>query len=286
VAGAGRGGAGSRSGGRPGLGSPPVPPEASITPGEIARIAAFERESIVRVADERVAIPEGWVARTPALPLVYFLNHVRVNVPIETDQALELLERHMSHMPYRYLAVADEPSGERLAAELRPAGWKVGRDVLMAFTGELDRGLDTTAVVDSEEADVLGLMTQWVGEDDETRGRPEMVRQVVEASRLTWRARNARHFTVRAGDGSVIGMTMLFSDGKVAQVEDVYVVAEARGRGLGRALVTHAVARALDEAHELVFIPADDEDWPKELYAKLGFTAAARRWTFHRWMSA
>jgi GNAT superfamily N-acetyltransferase len=254
--------------------------------GEAARIAAFERESIARVADELAAIPEGWVARSRSLPLVYWVNHVRVNVPIETEEALELLERHMSETAYRHLVVGHEPSGERLANELRPSGWKTGRDLLMAFTGELDRGLDTSAVVDSQESDVLGLMTRWVGEDEECRGNPEMIRQVVEASRLTWRARNARHFTVRDRDGSVLGMTMLFSDGSIAQVEDVYVVSEGRGQGLGRMLVTHAVRQALDGAHELVFIPADDEDWPKELYEKVGFTPVARHWTFHRWTSA
>lgn len=263
-----------------------MPRGASITPDEIARIRAFDRESIARAADEVVTIPEGWVTRAPSLPLVYFLNQVRVNVPLETADALELLERHVGEMPYRHLVVGHEASGERLAAELRPAGWKVGRDVLMAFTGEIDRSLDTSAVVESAEADVLGLMTQWVGEDEETRGQPEMIRQVVEAARRTWAARNARHFTVRDRDGSVLGITMLFSDGAIAQVEDVYVAPEARGQGLGRMLVTHAVRQALEGDHDLVFIPADDEDWPKELYAKVGFTPVARPWTFHRWMNA
>jgi GNAT superfamily N-acetyltransferase len=250
------------------------------------RIRAFERESIALVADELVAIPEGWVARSPSLRWVYSLNHVRVNEPIETADALALLERHMGELPYRHLVLGDEPTGERLAAELRPAGWKIERDVLMAFTGEADRGLDTSAVTEVPEADVVGLMTRWVSEDEECRGQPEMIRQFVEASRLTWRARNARHFAVLDPDGSPAGMTMLFSDGSIAQVEDVYVTAEARGRGLGRALVTHAVVQALERGHGLLFIPADDEDWPKELYAKVGFEPVARLWAAHRRMSA
>lgn len=238
------------------------------------------------MADELVPIPEGWVARGSSLPLVYNLNHIRVNVPVDPAKALELLERHMGDRPYRHLLVAHEPSGERLAAALRPAGWKVERDVLMAFNGELDRSLDTSGVIEVAEADALRLMARWMGEDKECREQPEMLAQVLEAIRLTWRAGNARHFAVLDRNGSVAGITMLFSDGSTAEVEDVYVAPEERGRGFGRMLVTHAVAQALDGGHELVFIPADDEGWPKELYAKIGFEPVARLWVFHRWINA
>jgi GNAT superfamily N-acetyltransferase len=152
----------------------------------------------------------------------------------------------------------------------------------MVFTGELDHSLDTSTVVESEEADALGLMTRWVGEDEEFRGQQELIRQIVEGARRTWAGRKGRHFTVRGRDGSVLGMTTLFSDGAIAQVEDVYVAPEARGRGFGRVLVTHAVRQALEARHELVFIAADHEDWPKDLYAKVGFTPVAQVWSFHR----
>jgi hypothetical protein len=37
------------------------------------------------------------------------------------------------------------------------------------------------------------------------------------------------------------------------------------------AVVQRALAQAIAAEHDLVFLLADDEDWPKELYAKLGF---------------
>ena len=49
-----------------------------------------------------------------------------------------------------------------------------------------------------------------------------------------------------------------------------------RGRGLGRAIVQHA----LDEArrdHDVVFLEALADDWPRLLYAKLGFDVVDRR---------
>jgi ribosomal protein S18 acetylase RimI-like enzyme len=77
-------------------------------------------------------------------------------------------------------------------------------------------------------------------------------------------------------------MTKLRTEGNVAQIEDVYTVPEARGRGHARALVTHAVAVAKADAPELIFIMADDDDWPKELYARIGFERTGRLLQFHK----
>ena len=47
-------------------------------------------------------------------------------------------------------------------------------------------------------------------------------------------------------------------------------------------MCTPAVEAALDTGHELVFIVADDEDWPKDLYERLGFGPVGRPWCFTR----
>ena len=52
-----------------------------------------------------------------------------------------------------------------------------------------------------------------------------------------------------------------------------------RGRGLAKSVV----ARALEEsqhAHEFTFLVASADDWPKELYRKLGFETAGSIWDF------
>jgi predicted GNAT family acetyltransferase len=56
-----------------------------------------------------------------------------------------------------------------------------------------------------------------------------------------------------------------------AWVEDVYTVPDARERGYARTLVTHATAIARSERKGLTFIIADDDDWPKNLYSRIGF---------------
>jgi predicted GNAT family acetyltransferase len=82
--------------------------------------------------------------------------------------------------------------------------------------------------------------------------------------------------------GSLAAITVLYSDGSVAQVEDVYTVPEERNRGHARALVTKAVEVARAVGYELVFIVADADDWPRHLYRRIGFEPVGRTWALHR----
>ena len=53
-----------------------------------------------------------------------------------------------------------------------------------------------------------------------------------------------------------------------------------RNRGLARATVMRALAASRAAGHDLTFLIADRDDWPKELYAKLGFDEIGRIWEF------
>jgi ribosomal protein S18 acetylase RimI-like enzyme len=53
-----------------------------------------------------------------------------------------------------------------------------------------------------------------------------------------------------------------------------------RNRGLARAVVSKALGEARASDHDLVFLIADRDDWPKELYGKLGFDVVGRIWEF------
>jgi ribosomal protein S18 acetylase RimI-like enzyme len=72
-------------------------------------------------------------------------------------------------------------------------------------------------------------------------------------------------------------------DGLDAQVENVDTLEEFRGRGVARSVVLRAVEAARDADAEHVFIVADDADWPRELYARLGFDRVGRTRQFTRW---
>ena len=46
--------------------------------------------------------------------------------------------------------------------------------------------------------------------------------------------------------------------------------------------MSQAVALARDASQEPIFIVADDNDWPKLLYERLGFRGVGNLWQFHR----
>jgi ribosomal protein S18 acetylase RimI-like enzyme len=72
-------------------------------------------------------------------------------------------------------------------------------------------------------------------------------------------------------DRGVVSYTDLYVDGADAQVEDIGTLPEHRGRGYASAVVLAAIAAARNKGAEFVFLVADKEDWPKELYRRLGF---------------
>jgi GNAT superfamily N-acetyltransferase len=245
-----------------------------------ARALAFQRETLALIADEVTDVAEGCVVRSAALPLVWSLNHLRVMHPIGFDEAVAAAERHLQDLPYRHLMVEEDAGAEQLAAQFRSACWEVDVELTMLMAGDRDREVDLSNVVDASEEETLELYGRWIAEDYEEP--PEAQRQVVEHTRLIWRARNARRFGVPAQSGALASMTVLMSGGPVAQVEDVYTAPEERGRGYARALVTRALDLARAGGYELTFITADDGGWPKQLYARLGFVPAGRVWLFTR----
>jgi predicted GNAT family acetyltransferase len=84
--------------------------------------------------------------------------------------------------------------------------------------------------------------------------------------------RDVQVLAVREG-GAPVAFAQLERDGPAAEITQVYVHPEHRGVGYGAAM-TRAIAAAGDVRD--LWIAADDEDRPKQLYARLGFRPA---WT-------
>lgn len=247
----------------------------------LARALSFAWEVQDAEADHTERVPLGTALRSPSLPHAYDTNGLRVEVPTDLglDALAETVAAAVPDVPYRRLRIEDEACADRLVPEARAApGWAVERELVML--------LDPAAVppappgpyapVPREGAleDVLALMRAWYGEE----GIAGV--ELAHCLRMTERQHGAkaeRRF-VLDDEGAPAAMCTLRRDGSgVAQLENVYVLPQARGRGLGAAVVGAATRAAVDEGHATVFIVADDEGWPKGLYARVGFRAAARR---------
>ncbi len=224
------------------------------------------------------------------------------------DEILAMADEHQADLGYRHVVVEDERTARQLVASLGSAGWRVERLVLMvldtvaAGAGEDRSGEDWSGEARSGEArsgdrelfaepvseltagEAAELMRRWAVED-RLEVVPGVIEQLAVYNDREGRLWNERALGIRQ-DGAPVALTKYRSDDGVAWVEDVYTVPEARGRGHARTLVTRAAGAAVAAGHELVFIVADDEDWPKELYRAIGFRPAARSWTFHKDLGA
>ena len=85
----------------------------------------------------------------------------------------------------------------------------------------------------------------------------------------------------RARGGRAVAFAQLEHDGDAAEITQVYVHPQYRGGGRGTAM-TRAAIEAAGDVRDL-WIVADDEDRPKELYARLGFRPAWTTMEFTRW---
>jgi GNAT superfamily N-acetyltransferase len=245
----------------------------------LGRTSEFLRRGLELTADSLREIDGGTVALTPALPQVWSLNHIRLVEPLPAVAALELAEDHLAALSFRHIVADTDAIGRALEQPLRRAGFKIERELVMAMAGSPPTRANGPRVIESDEDAMLELERRWIAED--RRLTAEVVDQILEAARREGRGWGERRFVLTGEDGRPAAMTKLRCDGHTAQVEDVYTVPELRGRGFASTLVSHAVAVAQQSGHDLVFILADDDDWPKHLYARLGFAPIGRKWVFH-----
>ena len=230
-------------------------------------------------ADAIDRVDAGTVLRTPSLPDAWSLNALRLEHAfpgLDLAGAEDLAAAHLG-TPYLQLLVEDEPTALRLLDAARgDRGWNTERHLLMALTGTPPRPAAPTR--DGRAAETTELMAEWMRHE----GQPEpVVEQLVARTRREHAVGEQRHLVADHEGRAAAMCTVRLGDG-VAQLEDVYVRASARGAGLGRAVVAAGARLAAATGADPVFIVADDQDWPKRLYAKLGFTPLGRRAEMHR----
>lgn len=255
----------------------------AMAPGQdsFQRALRFMRRTAELTADEIRPLHAGFAARSPSLPQVWTANHVHIIEPVTFEELVALADEHLADLPYRHVALDDDGTGRRLEPRLRAAGWKLEREVLMALLRPTDRDVDTSMVIEAGEEEMLALMERWHLEGPSELDQAGLG-QLAEYGRREHRARGDRTFAIAGEDGRLAAMTKLRTGDGLAQLEDVFTAPEARGRGYGRALVAHAAAVAREAGHGLIFIVADDDDWPKQLYGQVGFDPIGWTWSLHR----
>jgi ribosomal protein S18 acetylase RimI-like enzyme len=250
---------------------------------DFERCVDFVHGMTARAATNTVPSPYGFAYLALDVPNVWSRNYLLATENLSGVTAEDLAgetERIMgaAGLAHRKVELVDAEVGDRLSDGFRKLGWNQECDVIMVAAREPDRDVDTSLV---EEVTVDDLAPAWTGgwTIDPAVDSDAVVRQLVENKRALSKVVETRFFAARV-DGEVASYCELYSDGSTAQIENVLTLERFRNKGLARATVSHARAEA--RGHDLIFLIADRDDWPKKLYAKLGFDEVGRIWEFVR----
>jgi len=192
-------------------------------------------------------------------------------------------------LSHRRVTVADERLGASLAPGFASLGWSVERlEVLVRRGGRApvpDAGgeprTDRRAADEVELETLRPLLSTLLRAMPQVRGE-ETVRQLLAESELTGRAAGTRRFAAPAG-GPYAAACRLHLDGEgLAEIDDVGTLEDRRRQGLGAVVVEAALGAARADGRDLVYLLADEDDWPRGWYRRLGFVPAGRRWAFAR----
>jgi RimJ/RimL family protein N-acetyltransferase/ribosomal protein S18 acetylase RimI-like enzyme len=240
------------------------------------RIRAFRHALEEAVSERVVPGPHAVGFFADSLASVYDLNYLRADEPAPAVVLADEAEQTMETFLHRKVVI--ERGGREAATGFTALGWTVTPHLIMARQRDPDRVVDTSMVREVEFDELLDARLEVTVA--EPTGDSSLSQLLDRGKRRIIAAVPTRFFAA-FDDGRLAAYCELRSDGAVAQIEDVNTLTAFRGRGLGRAVVQAAV----DEARrtgELVFLEALADDWPKELYAKLGFDVVDERVLFLR----
>jgi len=229
---------------------------------------ALYRSRHAAICDRIEPWKHGTVVRAGRYPDYWDFNLIRVedDPGMSVADLVEFADGPMDGLRHRRYDFECIDVAEPLRTEFEAAGWRTLRLLWMRYDGDA-QGESEVAVREVPYDDVIELRRAWHREDfpDQDPGAyHENAREVAQVL-------GARVFAVES-DGAPVAFAQLDGDESAAEITQVYVHPDHRGRGLGTALTTAAVTAA-GEIGQL-WICADDEDRPKELYARLGFVPA------------
>jgi GNAT superfamily N-acetyltransferase len=221
-----------------------------------------------------------------------FVRSVRASSPDHIEQLLLRIEEVYDGLTHRQVRV-DLDTPDAIEARLALEGWKLDLTIQHLLVDELAEPGPPTAGL---RIDPVVAEADWDGLYEVTR--LDHLEEAVKGQREPWPEELTRHMVghkrrkapemqpwLARVDGEPAGMfsSMPGVDG-FGLVEDLFVAQPMRGRGIARALIAHATADARARGAGPVIIGSLVDDWPKQLYARLGFrpTFVERVWDLDR----
>jgi ribosomal protein S18 acetylase RimI-like enzyme len=248
------------------------------------RAFAFQTWVMRRTSTREHELSWGTAFFNDDFPVRYDANMAIADRPLggaTADDVAAALDTAYEGFRHREVEFASDEDAAAIAMGMGEHGYAVERMVVMS----LGRAPDREPMADAVEELALTEVMPFTAEV--TRREPwGRVRGVAESMasfrRVLVDGVGARFFGQRI-DGTIAGVCELYVHGDVAQIEDVNTLEEFRGRGVARNVVLRAAEEARKAGATFVFLFADADDWPRHLYARLGFDAIGESRLFRCW---
>jgi len=247
-----------------------------------AKDLAWLRALAVHRAERSVPTPGGIAVLTGTFPLAHDHNKLFVWSPCDPSELVAAADDVLggAGLRHRRIEVQSERIADALESGLAAAGYSRETDLLMGWAdGPVPQPAAPAAVLELSLEDRIAAGTQTWRTSLPDSG-PEVWRQL--GGRAATVADVATFLGVTDDDGTVVARADLYVLDGVAQVEDVNTADAHRGRGLASAVVLTAVRQALAAGARRIILVADADDWPQQLYRKLGFVDLCRTAAFSR----
>lgn len=233
-----------------------------------ARARAWHHAGQAAVCDVVEPWAHGTVLRATRYPDFWDFNVVRVerDPGMSFDALAAFADEALAGLRHRRVDFELAEAAAPLRPGIEALGWRTTRLVWMRHEAEPPPSSGFTVETVPYEA-VRELRVAWHQEDFPGHDPGDFATQ----ERTVALLHNAQILAVQEA-GVPVAFAQLEHDGQSAEIAQVYVHPERRGRGIGTAL-TRAAIDAAGSVRDL-WIVADDEGRPKELYARLGFRPA------------
>jgi ribosomal protein S18 acetylase RimI-like enzyme len=240
---------------------------------DLRRALDFQRRLTESVCDELIELPWGVAGFSDEVDILWDHNFVRVdsNDAPSANELIGFADRLYRERgrKFRSIPVFDPAAAERLRPTFDELGWRRDGVVVMVHRRAPDRQQLGVDARECDEDTIKELRDRLRHEEDDDDVTAEVIEQWGRVDVLSPRYAAKRWFAA-FDDGRPVSLCEVYSDGRTAQIEDVATLEAHRNRGFARANVL-ATLEAAQADHDLVFLVADEDDWPKTLYAKLGF---------------
>lgn len=253
---------------------------------QLRRVAEASSSIEHRLATRIVPFDGGTAFLDDDFPLRYDANYLSVH-ELRNDVDAAAFDREADRilggagLDHREVVVPDDGLAARLTSGFAGLGYSVEHVTVMLHDGSRPtrpRADVRTAPFDEVRPFLLevGRRAPWA------TGDAAVIEMLADYRGKLERTIDCT-FVVAQDGGQVASACELYFEARVAQVEDVNTLEEFRGRGLAKDCVTTAIGLAHERGADVVFIEADVDDWPRELYRRLGFVDADRYRSFVRW---